>query len=387
MSAAHNVFISWSGERSRLVAEFLREWICTVVQAAKPWMSESEIEKGSRSLEEITKALADCKVGITCLTPENTEKPWILYEAGCLSKSIDDRTRLCTYLIGGIQPSDIRPPLGMFQHARPTRNDTLGMMRTINRVVSVEPVNDDILEKVFDKMWPDLENHLATLPPPVDLAPPKRPIEEIMDEVLELARAQAAQREKTKFIDTYIPTFQQFLPLLQRLIAEMNRRNGQQINAIMRHPVDTSLERSVPGNNHLNIFTFPRTLEKAMPPDPRSSGRSLDLLQMSSTAGASQGSPPYGQLRLTVRGRDLKTGKEETFEISFTLEVQTALKLARYLEQIADDAERNQVRFEALNIQTLQDVREALVKANITPPDGLGMKNVEDAQKAPAPEG
>jgi hypothetical protein len=115
LSIAPNVFISWSGDRSRLVAEFLRGWIYTVVQAARPWMSDSEIEKGSRSLEEITRALAGCKVGIVCLTPENTERPWILYEAGCLSKSIDDRTRLCTYLIGDMQPSDIRPPLGMFQ--------------------------------------------------------------------------------------------------------------------------------------------------------------------------------------------------------------------------------------------------------------------------------
>jgi hypothetical protein len=206
-----------------------------------------------------------------------------------------------------------------------------------------------------------------------------------MDEVLELARAQAAQREKTKFIDTYIPTFQQFLPLLQRLIAELTRRNAQQINATLRHPTDTSLERNVPGNHHLNIFTFPRSLERAMPTDPRSSGRSLDLVQMFGGSGASQGSPPYGQLTLTVRGRDLKTDTVETFEISLTLEVPTARKLARYLEQIAEEAERNQVRFEAGNIQTLQDVREALVKANVTPPDRLGMKDVEDAKKGPLP--
>jgi hypothetical protein len=93
-------------------------------------------------------------------------------------------------------------------------------------------------------------------------------------------------------------------------------------------------------------------------------------------SGAAQGSPPYGQLRLIVRGRDLKTGADETFEISFTLEVHTARKLARYVEQIADDAERNQVRFEADNIQRLQDVREALVKANVTPPEHLGKKDV-----------
>src|SRR5450759_5412922 len=103
----HNVFLSWSGERSRLVAEFLRDWLSQVIQAAKPWMSDSEVQKGSRSLEEIGRALADIKVGILFLTPENQDRPWLLYEAGCLSKSIDERTRLCTYLIGGLQPSDV----------------------------------------------------------------------------------------------------------------------------------------------------------------------------------------------------------------------------------------------------------------------------------------
>jgi hypothetical protein len=110
--------------------------------------------------------------------------------------------------------------------------------------------------------------------------PPKRADHEILNEILELGRAQAAYRDKTKFIDTYIPTFQQFLPLLQRLVAELNRRNTQQINSTLRHPNDTSLERSVAGNSHLNAFTFPRTLERAMPTDPRSASRSLDLVQM-----------------------------------------------------------------------------------------------------------
>jgi hypothetical protein len=376
VSRHHNVFLSWSGERSRLVAEFLRDWISQVVQAAKPWMSESEVEKGTRSLDEISKALADIKVGIVCLTPENLERPWLLYEAGCLSKSIDERTRLCTYLIAGLEPSDVRSPLGMFQATRATKEETLKLLKTINRVVGDDPISEENLTAVFEVMWPKLEHRMATLPPPAEAVPPKRAAHDILNEILELGRAQAAQREKTKFIDTYIPTFKQFLPLLQRLIKELNRRNSQQINAILRHPVDTSLARSVEGNSRLNTFTFPTTLQNAMPTDPRFSSRSLDLVQMFGSSGAAQGSPPYSQLRLTVKGRDLKSGAEETFEISFTLEVDAARKLARYLEQLADDAERNQVQFEAGNIQTLQDVREALVKANVTPPDRLGMKDV-----------
>ena len=41
-----NIFISWSGERSRFVACALREWIPMVVQAAEPFMSEADVDKG-----------------------------------------------------------------------------------------------------------------------------------------------------------------------------------------------------------------------------------------------------------------------------------------------------------------------------------------------------
>lgn len=56
----------------------------------------------------------------------------------------------------------------MFRETRARRDDTLRMMRTVNRVVSDEPLADDILEKVFDKMCPELENRLSTLPPLAD---------------------------------------------------------------------------------------------------------------------------------------------------------------------------------------------------------------------------
>ena len=36
MAQEHNVFISWSGERSKWVAEAMREWLPIVLQAARP---------------------------------------------------------------------------------------------------------------------------------------------------------------------------------------------------------------------------------------------------------------------------------------------------------------------------------------------------------------
>ena len=187
----YNVFIGWSGERSRLVAEFLRGWIPKVVQSARPWMSETDIEKGSRGLDEITKALAEIKVGITCLTPENLQRPWIFFEAGALSKTIGDRTRLCTYLIGDLAPQDVLPPLGMFQATRAVCDDTLKLIRTINVAVSSDPVSDSNLEEIFSAMWPKLEKRLSTLPHPEEIAPPKRSTDDMVAEILQIVRAEA----------------------------------------------------------------------------------------------------------------------------------------------------------------------------------------------------
>ncbi len=103
----HNVFISWSGERSRHVPEALRAWLPMVLQASKPFMSKRDIDKGSRWHVELAKALEVTKVGIICLVPENQTASWLLFEAGALSKTVDRGTRVCTYLLAELKPQDV----------------------------------------------------------------------------------------------------------------------------------------------------------------------------------------------------------------------------------------------------------------------------------------
>ncbi len=218
MTKQHNVFISWSGGRSKAVAEALREWLPAVIQTAKPFMSEMDIDKGSRGLNEVVKALEGIKVGITCLTPENLQEPWILYEAGALSKTIDDKTRLCTYLLGGLQFQDISPPLGMFQHTKANKDETRKLIRTINSSISDDPVSDPNLNTIFEKMWPELEKTIQNLPSPGELIEAKRSLDEMLAEILELSRATANIRKQSEWIDEYAPLLRKFFPLLEQAI-------------------------------------------------------------------------------------------------------------------------------------------------------------------------
>jgi ribosomal protein S27E len=180
----HNIFISWSGPRSKHVALALRQWLGDVLQSARPWMSDSDIDKGSRGIEEISKALDTIEVGISCLTFENLTAPWILYEAGAMSKRIGTKSRLCTYLLAGLSQEHVPPPLGMFQHTRSDKEDTRRMLKSINTAICEEPLADSSLDRAFEKYWPDLEQTIRAMPAPDSTVMEKRPVEDMFAEIL-----------------------------------------------------------------------------------------------------------------------------------------------------------------------------------------------------------
>lgn len=83
------VFIRWSGERSRTVAQSLRDWLPLVLHYVVPWLSEADVEAGERWAQSVATELAASNFGIVCVTSENVSSPWILFEAGALTKSLE----------------------------------------------------------------------------------------------------------------------------------------------------------------------------------------------------------------------------------------------------------------------------------------------------------
>jgi hypothetical protein len=115
------VFISWSGTKSKALAEILKDWLPAVIQAVKPYYTPDDITKGTHWNTEISKKLESCRIGIICLTSDNFNAPWILFEAGALSKNLD-KSRVCPILFD-LDPADITGPLVQFQLTQFNKDD------------------------------------------------------------------------------------------------------------------------------------------------------------------------------------------------------------------------------------------------------------------------
>ena len=184
------IFISWSGDTSRLIAEALRDWMPDVINFLEPWVSSADIGKGSRWPSDLNRQLEETDMGIVCLTRTNLEAPWILFEAGALGKSLA-QSKVCTYLYD-LKTSDLDGPLVQFQATVATKDDTLNLLRTINQELGSKARPNEALERSFEKWWPELEKKLTGIPNENNKdTETRRNDRDLLEELLELVRFQA----------------------------------------------------------------------------------------------------------------------------------------------------------------------------------------------------
>lgn len=188
------VFISWSGERSRQVGEFLKKWMKIVVQNLEPWMS-TDIARGSVWFNEINDALEGSKTGIICLTKENINQPWILFEAGALKKGVD-KNKVCLLLID-LVPEDLSDPLAQFNASMPDKDGMFKLLSTLNQSTD-NPLTEDILQSAFSANWDYFVksfNEIIQKTKEGNL--PKQDINELLKEVLLSVRNSDKRTEQT----------------------------------------------------------------------------------------------------------------------------------------------------------------------------------------------
>ena len=157
-----------------------------IINAARPFLSSSDIDKGARWSTEIATRLEKAKAGIICLTPSNMQSEWILFEAGALSKTLAD-TYVCTLLVD-MKPTDVKGPLSQFQATTTSEADMLQLVKTLNSKLGESAVQGAHLEKAFKLIWPELNAQIQNLPKETVAKSPTRSAEDMLEELLGLVR-------------------------------------------------------------------------------------------------------------------------------------------------------------------------------------------------------
>lgn len=229
------IFISWSGERSRLLAEALRSWLPKVIQSVRPWMSKEDINAGSRWSAEISRQLEACQVGILCITPDNKNAPWLLFEAGALAKTIKN-TFVCPLLLN-VTAEQLPSPLGQFQASICDKDGLFRVLSSINLATEKDAIQISDLEEIFSVWWPKLENQLNEILIIQTETLPKRSVEDLLSEILENTREQLRREElrieRLKVIDqelgAILPTMREGLtvdaPKTTQILANLSEMN------------------------------------------------------------------------------------------------------------------------------------------------------------------
>jgi hypothetical protein len=98
-------------------------------------------------------------VGILIVTRENLEAPWLMFEAGALSKNIGQAK--VSPILFEMEPADIKGPLVQFQVAKFEKAEIKRVVRMINSELGDVALANDVLDSAFEMWWPRLEEQVG----------------------------------------------------------------------------------------------------------------------------------------------------------------------------------------------------------------------------------
>ena len=238
--AGMKVFISWSGDISLKVAQLLRDWLPYVINAIEPYVSSEDIDKGARWSTDIAKELENSTFGILCVTRDNLNAPWLSFEAGALSKTMEKS--FVTPFLFDIKRSEVQGPILQFQSTIIEKDDIKRLLKTLNKACGEASIPDERLDKSFDVWYPTLETGLNQLKSevvrPDDEGGEDESVHssEILEEILELSR------DNQKLLKNPDPTISDDIKQMASLLQKISERN------VLQH------ERKRRDYKHISMF-------------------------------------------------------------------------------------------------------------------------------------
>jgi hypothetical protein len=163
-----NLFLSWSGERSRIAAEAFSDWITKEQSRARPWISTKDMSPGKPWFSEIASRLK-LKVGVVFVTPENSSSPWLNFETGAIFNNIGKDRRTFVMLVRFPREGlSANHPLAQLQSVRADEAGCRSIYVDMAEALTGEKQDDRILNNAFTACWPRLRDGLAKVPEKTD---------------------------------------------------------------------------------------------------------------------------------------------------------------------------------------------------------------------------
>jgi hypothetical protein len=178
------IFLSWSGDRSKAVALGLKSLLESTFPEAVDVFISDHIDAGETWARRLESELEQSEFGVLCLTQDNFQAPWLLFEAGAIAKKFGS-ARVVPYLIDDLPTAADRSPLAQFQHVQANRAGTIHLVKSINAVRDNPQVNEQKLEMLFKGWWRDFEDTLKALPAPAGNQSSPRSDREFLENILQ----------------------------------------------------------------------------------------------------------------------------------------------------------------------------------------------------------
>lgn len=128
------IFISWGKEPADQIANLLRKLISKIFpEEVSVFVSDSPnhgIESGEDFRISLKSKLQKSDFGILILTEYNYGRPWLMYEAGALSKA--EHARVVPIVFSEVERK-MESPINSFNHLKNTFDDFLKLMITIKK--------------------------------------------------------------------------------------------------------------------------------------------------------------------------------------------------------------------------------------------------------------
>lgn len=152
------LFLSWSGEPSRLLAKALAGHMKSLSDRLEPWLSD-DLEPGVEWASRLVPQIQEAHLAILCLTHRNATAPWIAFETGAYYTS-PLKEGVIPFLFD-LDSDDVVFPLALFQSIRADWTGTKALFLRVGRLAGLDSA---AVEKRFvTDIWPQLGDEMEAI--------------------------------------------------------------------------------------------------------------------------------------------------------------------------------------------------------------------------------